>query len=128
MNKSKIALMMAMVVGLGLFLSYIALSGKVAPPSLGAGIIVTGTATTTALGSLRQPTTLIAIAGILLTAILTVRQVKGALLLGIFGTASRGWLSGVAPLPAKLLDIPQLPIDLVGQAIVGSQYLRSLAG
>ncbi|KAM3102292.1 hypothetical protein ACKFKF_04380 [Phormidesmis sp. 146-12] len=97
MNKSKIALMMAMVVA-------------------------------TALGSLRQPTTLIAIAGILLTAILTVRQVKGALLLGIFGTASRGWLSGVAPLPAKLLDIPQLPIYLVGQAIVGSQYLRSLAG
>jgi len=117
------SLKQAMVVGLGLFLSYIALSGKVAPPSLGAGIIVTSTATTTALGSLKQPATLIAIAGILITAILTVRRVKGALLLGVFGTASLGWLSGVAPLPEKILDIPQLPFELVGQAISGSQYL-----
>jgi len=112
-----------MVVGLGLFLSYIALSGKVASPSLGAGIIVTSSATTTALGSLRQPATLIAITGILLTAMLTVRRVKGAMLLGIFSTASLGWLFGVAPLPEKLLTIPQLPLDLVGQAIAGSQYL-----
>jgi adenine/guanine/hypoxanthine permease len=100
------SLKQAMVVGLGLFLSYIALSGNVAPPSLGAGIIVASTATTTALGSLKRPATLIAIAGILFTAILTARRV-----------------SGVAPLPEKLLEIPQLPIDLVGQAIVGSQYL-----
>jgi adenine/guanine/hypoxanthine permease len=117
------SLKQAMVVGLGLFLSYIALSGNVAPPGLGAGIIVTGTATTTVLGSLKQPATLIAIAGILFTAILTARRVKGALLLGILGTASLGWLSGVAPLPEKLLEIPQLPLDLVGQAIVGSQYI-----
>jgi adenine/guanine/hypoxanthine permease len=117
------SLKQAMVVGLGLFLSYIALSGNVAPPSLGAGIIVASTATTTALGSLKRPATLIAIAGILFTAILTARRVRGALLLGIFATASLGWFSGVAPLPEKLLEIPQLPIDLVGQAIVGSQYL-----
>ncbi|MBD1913247.1 NCS2 family permease [Leptolyngbya sp. FACHB-8] len=118
-----ISLKQAMVVGLGLFLSYIALSGNVAPPSLGAGIIVSSTATTTALGSLKQPATLIAIAGILMTAILTVRRVKGAMLLGIFSTASLGWLFGVAPLPEKLLTIPELPLDLVGQAIAGSQYL-----
>ena len=117
------SLKQAMVVGLGLFLSYIALSGKIAPPSLGAGIIVTSTATTTALGSLKQPATLIAIAGILITAVLTVRRVKGALLLGVFSTASLGWLSGVAPLPEKILDIPQLPFELVGQAIAGGQYL-----
>ncbi|GAP94797.1 xanthine/uracil/thiamine/ascorbate permease family protein [Leptolyngbya sp. NIES-2104] len=117
------SLKQAMIVGLGLFLSYIALSGKVAPPSLGAGIIVSSTATTTALGSLKQPATLIAITGILLTAILTVRRVKGAMLIGILGTASLGWLSGVAPLPNKILTIPELPIDLVGQAIAGSQYL-----
>ncbi len=117
------SLKQAMVVGLGLFLSYIALSGKVAPPTLGAGIIVTSTATTTALGSLKEPATLIAIAGILFTAMLTVRRVKGALLLGIFGTASLGWLCGVAPLPKEILTLPQLPLDLMGQAIAGIQYL-----
>jgi adenine/guanine/hypoxanthine permease len=117
------SLKQAMVVGLGLFLSYIALSGKVTPPHLGAGIIVTSAATTTALGSLRQPATLIAIAGTLLTTFLTVRRVKGALLFGIFGTALLGWLCGVAPLPQRILTLPQFPIDLMGQAIVGMQYL-----
>ncbi len=117
------SLKQAMVVGLGLFLSYIALSGKVVPPSLGTGIIVASTATTTALGSLKQPTTLIAIFGILMTAMLTVRQVKGALLIGILGTASLGWILGVAPLPQGILTLPQLPLELVGQAIAGVQYL-----
>jgi adenine/guanine/hypoxanthine permease len=117
------SLKQAMVVGLGLFLSYIALSGKVAPPQLGAGIIVTSTTTTTALGALNQPATLIAIVGILLTTLLTVRSVKGALLIGIFSTATLGWLLGVAPLPQGILALPQFPRDLVGQAIAGVQYL-----
>ncbi|WP_219903973.1 NCS2 family permease [Stenomitos frigidus] len=117
------SLKQAMVVGLGLFLSYIALSGKAAPPNFGTGIIVAGTATTTALGSLKHPATLIAIFGILLTAMLTVRRVKGALLLGIFGTATLGWLCGVAPLPKGIVTLPQLPLDLVGQAIAGVHYL-----
>jgi adenine/guanine/hypoxanthine permease len=117
------SLKQSMVVGIGLFLSYIALSGKVAPPTLGAGIIVTSTATTTSLGSLKQPATLIAIFGILLTTLLTVRRVKGALLLGIFGTAILGWLWGVAPLPQGIFTLPQLPVDLIGQSIAGVQYL-----
>jgi AGZA family xanthine/uracil permease-like MFS transporter len=117
------SLKQAMVVGLGLFLSYIALSGKAAPPSLGTGIIVASTATTTALGSLKQPATLIAIVGILLTAMLTVRRVQGALLLGIFGTATLGWVFGVAPLPHGIVTLPQLPLDLMGQAIAGVRYL-----
>lgn len=117
------SLKQAMVVGLGLFLSYIALSGKVAPPYLGAGIIVSNTATTTTLGALEQPATLIAVFGILLTTLLTVRRVKGALLFGIFGTAMLGWFSGVAPLPQGILTLPQFPVDLVGQAIAGVRYL-----
>ncbi|MBD3884244.1 NCS2 family permease [Phormidium tenue FACHB-886] len=117
------SLKQAMVVGLGLFLSYIALSGKVAPPQLGAGIIVASTTTTTALGALHQPATLIAIFGILLITLLTVRRIKGALLLGIFGTATLGWLCGVAPLPHTILSLPQFPQDLIGQALAGVQYL-----
>lgn len=118
------SLKQAMVVGIGLFLSYIALSGKVTPPTLGTGIIVASTATTTSLGSLKQPATLIGIVGILLTTLLTVRRVKGALLLGIFGTAILGWLWGVAPLPQGILTLPKLPVDLIGQSIAGVQYLN----
>lgn len=117
------SLKQAMVVGLGLFLSYIALSGKVEPPTLGTGIIVASTATTTALGSLKQPATLISVVGILLTAMLTVRRFPGALLLGILGTAMLGWLSGVAPFPQGILSLPQLPLDIIGQALTGIQYL-----
>ncbi|MBW4521409.1 MAG: NCS2 family permease [Scytolyngbya sp. HA4215-MV1] len=117
------SLKQAMVVGLGLFLSYIAVSGKITAPNLGTGIIVASSATTTALGSLKQPATLIAILGILLTMMLVVRRMKGALLLGIFGTAMLGWLWGIAPLPQGILTLPQLPLNLMGQAIVGVQYL-----
>ncbi|MES1026441.1 NCS2 family permease [Gloeocapsa sp. BRSZ] len=117
------SLKQAMVVGLGLFLSYIALSGKVAPPHLGAGIIVAGTATTTILGDLKQPVTLIAIFGILLSSLLTIRRVKGALSLGIVGTVLLGWLCGVAPLPQSIFTLPQFPQELMGQAIAGVQYL-----
>ncbi|MCU0548063.1 MAG: NCS2 family permease [Leptolyngbya sp. Prado105] len=117
------SLKQAMVVGLGLFLSYIALSGKVAPPYFGAGIIVSGTATTTILGSLKQPATLIAIVGILLTSLLTIRRVKGALSLGIVGTALLGWGCGVAPLPQSIFALPHFPYDLMGQAISGIHYL-----
>lgn len=113
----------AMVVGLGLFLSYIALSGKATFPSLGTGIIVVGDATATTLGSLKQPVTIISIVGILFTTVLTVRRIKGALLLGILGTATLGWLCGVAPLPQGILSLPKLPVELVGQAITGVQYL-----
>ncbi|MCU0550369.1 MAG: NCS2 family permease [Leptolyngbya sp. Prado105] len=118
------SLKQAMVIGLGLFLSYIALSGKVASPQVGAGIIVANTATLTSLGTLKQPATLIALFGILLTTLLTVRQVKGALLFVIFATAAIGWLTGVAPLPHGILALPQLPQDLLGQAIAGVQYLN----
>lgn len=117
------SLKQAMVVGLGLFLSYIALSGKAAPPHLGAGIIVAGTATTTILGNLKQPVTLIAIFGILLTTLLIIRRVKGALSLGIVGTALLGWGCGVTPLPQSIFTLPRFPQELIGQAIAGVQYL-----
>ncbi|MGG6264522.1 NCS2 family permease [Leptolyngbya sp. AN03gr2] len=118
------SLKQAMVIGLGLFLSYIALSGKVTSSQVGTGIIVANSATLTSLGTLKQPATLMGIFGILLTALLMVRQVKGAFLFVIFGTAAIGWLTGVAPLPHGILALPQLPHDLIGQAIAGIQYLN----
>lgn len=122
-NAIPTSLKQAIVVGLGLFLSYIALSGKVASPHLGAGIIVSGTTTPTILGNLKQPATLITILGILLTILLTIRRVKNALSLGIVGTALLGWSCGVAPLPQSLFTLPHFPQELMGQAIAGVRYL-----
>ncbi len=101
----------ATAAGIGLFLAYIALGG--------AGIIVANPETKTALAAFNQPPTLMAIAGILLTAALVARRVKGALLWGILATALLGWILGVAPWPQGLVALPQWPGDLLFQALSG---------
>ncbi|MBE9168339.1 NCS2 family permease [Pleurocapsales cyanobacterium LEGE 06147] len=101
----------ATTAGIGLFLAYIALSG--------AGIIIPSETTTTTLGDLTQPTTLVAIAGIIITAAFVARRLIGALLWGILATALLGWILAIAPWPETILGLPQWPRDLVGQAFVG---------
>ena len=75
-----------------MFLAYIGLSGNTAIG--GAGLIVANDVTKTAFGSFREPATLLAAFGILLSALFIIRQIKGALLWGIGGTAISGWVFG----------------------------------
>ena len=107
----------ATTVGIGLFLAYIGLGGGI--ETGGAGIIVANEVTKTDLGSLAQPQTLMAILGLLLTAFLMVRRIKGALLWGIIGTALLGWVLGVAIAPQGIVAIPAFPADLFGAAFTG---------
>ncbi|WP_052055496.1 NCS2 family permease [Myxosarcina sp. GI1] len=98
--------------GIGLFIAYIALTSN-------SGIIVTSETTTTTLGNIAAPNTLMAIAGILITAAFVARRVKGALLIGIFATALLGWILGVAPWPQGIVGFPSFPVNIAGQAFVG---------
>jgi adenine/guanine/hypoxanthine permease len=107
----------ATTAGIGLFISYIALKN--------AGIIVASEATVTTLGDLKAPPAAMALLGILITAALFARRVKGALLWGIVATALLAWLLGVAPWPTGFFAIPQPPVDLFGQAFVGLGQLLS---
>lgn len=107
----------ATAAGIGLFIAYIALSGN--PDFGGAGIIVASEATTTTLGNLGRPETLMAIVGILITAAFVARRVKGALLWGILASALLGWLLGISPWPSGIVGLPLWPADLIGQAFVG---------
>jgi len=109
--------------GIGLFIAYIGLSGNV--ETGGAGIIVANEATKTAFGSLAQPNTLIAVIGLFITSALIVRQVRGALLIGIFATALLAWILGVAPWPTSIFAWPTLPTDLIGQAVSGLGELNA---
>lgn len=109
--------------GIGLFIAYIGLSGD--PKTGGAGLIVANEATKTAFGSLREPATLMAIAGLLITSAFVVRRVKGALLFGIFATALVAWILGVATWPQGFFAVPQIPLNLFGQAITGLSQLNS---
>ncbi|MEM8546067.1 MAG: NCS2 family permease [Cyanobacteria bacterium P01_H01_bin.119] len=113
----------AVAAGIGLFIAYIALSGN--PEQGGAGIIVSSEATITTLGNLAQPETLMAVFGILLTAALVARRIKGALLWGILATAILGWIVQITPAPQGVVGLPVWPQDLLGQAFVGLGQIGS---
>ena len=109
--------------GIGLFIAYIGLSGDIAKG--GAGLIVANAATKTGFGSFGHPNTLLAAIGLLITAGLVVRRVKGALLFGILITAIAAWLLGISPPPSGLFALPTVPKDLIGQAIGGLANLNA---
>ena len=109
--------------GIGLFIAYIGLSGDV--KTGGAGLIVASEVTKTTFGSLSNPNTLMAIAGLLVTSAFVVRRVKGALLWGILATALLAWILGVAAWPKGFFAIPEIPKDLVGQAFGGLVHLNA---
>jgi len=105
----------ATTAGIGLFIAYIGLTSS--------KIIVTNEATTTSLGNLDRPETLVAIAGIIITSAFVVRRITGALLWGILATALLSWILGIAPFPEGIISLPQLPTNLFGQAFVGLENI-----
>lgn len=107
----------ATTVGIGLFLAYIGLAGN--PETGGAGLIVANEVTKTTFGSFREPTTLLATFGILISAMFMIRRIKGALLWGIAGTAILGWIFGVANPPSGIVALPVWPGNLFGAAFTG---------
>ncbi|HEY7887402.1 MAG TPA: NCS2 family permease [Steroidobacteraceae bacterium] len=74
--------------GIGLFIAFIGLKS--------AGIIVSNPDTAVSLGKLASATPALAILGLLIIAVLQARAVKGAMLLGIVGTAAVAWILGLA--------------------------------
>jgi AGZA family xanthine/uracil permease-like MFS transporter len=58
------------------------------------------------LGDWSEPATLLALAGILLTFLLVLRRVRGAILLGMLPVAAAGFALGLAELPAAWLAAP----------------------
>lgn len=90
----------AISVGIGLFISLVGLEG--------AGIIVhpEDGATILTLGNIMNGTGLLAIIGILITGILLVRKIKGALFIGMIITAIIGIPLGVTPIPSSIISAP----------------------
>lgn len=73
------------------------------------------------LGNLTQPSALLAIFGFLLMSALLIRQVKGALLLGILGTTLLAALLGLVPLPTEWWSVPPSLSPIWGQLdIIGA--------
>ena len=104
-------------VGIGLFLAFIGLyeTGIVTSSVTGmpAGALATGADgllrapdVPVKIGNLRDPQVLLAIFGFLLISILLFRRVRGALLLGIAGTAVIGCLLGFGQMPKGVAAMP----------------------
>ena len=77
----------AVAVGIGLFIALIGLHNS--------GIIVANKDTLVAMGNLKNPETLLAIAGLMLIAALLAWRIRGAILLGILGTTGLGIAFGL---------------------------------
>ncbi len=91
----------ATMTGIGLFLAIIGFQG--------AKLTVDHPATLVTLGDLHDPAVLLALAGIVLTAALVVKQVKGAILIGIVSLTLIAWFSGLSPMPEWIVAMPSLP-------------------
>lgn len=87
-------------VGIGLFIAFIGLKN--------AAIVVASPATYVTLGNMKDPGVILAIIGLVITAFLMARQVKGALLIGMLSTTIIGMFMGVTKVPTGLSDIVTL--------------------
>jgi AGZA family xanthine/uracil permease-like MFS transporter len=91
----------AAAAGIGLFIAFIGLQQS--------GIVVPSEATFVTLGSLQEGSTLLAIFGIIVTAILMTRKLNGAIFYGIVLTAIVGMIFGVIDLPGGIVSAPPNP-------------------
>ena len=90
----------AIGVGIGLYIAFIGLQN--------AGIVVNNDSTLVSLGDLSDPAVLLSIVGIIITAVLLVRKVKGGLLIGIVLTTLLGFPIGVTRFDGILSTPPSI--------------------
>ncbi|MDY6296239.1 MAG: NCS2 family permease [Schwartzia succinivorans] len=92
----------AITVGIGMFIAFIGFRGT--------GLIVADKATYITLGHVAEPTTLLALVGLLLTGVLIVRGVKGSILIGIAVITLASMFMGLSPVPHGIGDIMSFDI------------------
>lgn len=86
-------------VGIGLFLTFIGLKET--------GIVVVGDAAAPVrMGHLTSAPVLVAMGGFVLLAVLVIRKVPGAILLGILVTAAVAFMAGTAHPPSQVMSLP----------------------
>jgi adenine/guanine/hypoxanthine permease len=95
----------AISVGIGLFIAFLGFDNAKIVVHPEGGTIV-------ALGNLKDPFTLLAIIGIVITAVLVARKVRGALLIGILATTIIGIPMGITKLPGSIAGLVSMPPSL----------------
>jgi len=98
----------AVAAGIGLFIAFIGLKNS--------GIIVSNEATYVALGAFDDGGVLLALFGIIVTALLMVRKIHGGIFYGIVITAVVGMIFGIVDLPGGVVSAPPNP-EALGAAV-----------
>jgi adenine/guanine/hypoxanthine permease len=98
MRAIPLSMKIAIGVGIGLFITLVGLREG--------GIVVNDSATGIALGDLTKGPPLIALGGILVAAVLSVRQVRGAILIGVLSSTALGLIFGVLDGPSGVAQLP----------------------
>ncbi len=105
----------AFAVGIGLFLAFIGLNET--------GIVSLGVpGAPVNLGNLHNPSALLAIAGFLLISVLTVKRVRGALVIGILAVTAASIALGLTPLPHNLVSLPPSLSPIFGRLDIASAF------
>jgi AGZA family xanthine/uracil permease-like MFS transporter len=107
----------AVAAGIGLFIAFIGLKN--------AGVIVASDATFVKLGHVVSTPTLLALAGLVVTVALMARGYKSAIIIGIFAVTAAAILLKLSPLPASLVQMPDvrstfLQLDVRGALMLGA--------
>lgn len=102
--------------GIGMFIAFVGMRS--------AKLVVANPATFVSLGNFGDPGVQAACIGIVLTLVLIVRKVNGAILIGILGTTLYGILRGLARWPSALVSLPHpssafLKLDIRGAVHLG---------
>jgi AGZA family xanthine/uracil permease-like MFS transporter len=110
------AIKVGIAAGIGIFIAMMGLQD--------AGIITANTETMVTLGDVRNPSTLLAAFGLILTAVLMARKVKGAILIGIVVTTLAGIAFRLVDVPEEFVSIPDvrptfMALDIKGAIDVG---------
>ena len=109
----------AIAVGIGLFIAFIGLRQG--------GIVVNSAATGVALGDLTKGPPLIAMAGILVAAGLTARNVRGAILIGVLTSTALGLIFGVLDGPTGVAAWPGAgSFSTIGKSLSGDALSGAL--
>jgi AGZA family xanthine/uracil permease-like MFS transporter len=90
------SLKLAMAAGIGLFIAFIGLRQG--------GLIVANESTLVAFGPLTEGKTWLTIFGLIVTIVLMVRKVPGAIFIGMILTSLLGMLTGLIPLPDRIVS------------------------
>ena len=119
-NAIPLSLKQSFAVGIGLFLTFIGLNAT--------GVVALGVpGAPVTLGHVTSAPTLLAILGFLVTAWLLVKQVHGALIIGIIVTTVLSFALGVTPLPTSIVSMPPSLVPTLGQLdIAGALSVKGL--